>query len=33
MLNIRAIKKNRDWDHYVEYFIDKEQKHLYKTAA
>jgi len=29
MLNIRAIKKNDDWDDYLDLFIEKEQKQLY----
>lgn len=29
MMNIRAIKKNDDWDDYLEKFIEKEQKQLY----
>lgn len=33
MLNIRAIKKNGDWEQYMEHFIDQEQKHLYGKAA
>lgn len=33
MLNIRAIKKNGDWDDYQEKFIIKQQKMLYKSAA
>lgn len=33
MLNIRAIKKNDDWEDYNEKFILKEQAKLYKLAA
>ncbi len=33
MLNIRAVKKNDDWDSYMENFINKEQQKLYKNAA
>jgi len=33
MLNIRAIKKNDDWDDYKKKFIRKEQIKLYKLAA
>lgn len=33
MLNIRAVKKNGDWDGYMENFINKEQEKLYKKAA
>lgn len=33
MLNIRAVKKNGDWDSYIQDFIDKEQEKLYKKAA
>ena len=33
MLNIRAIKKNDDWNNYLESFVDKEQVNLYKNAA
>lgn len=33
MLNIRAVKKNGDWDAYMENFIKKEQEKLYKRAA
>lgn len=33
MLNIRAIKKNDDWDSYLESFVDKEQENLYDNAA
>jgi len=29
MMNIRAIKKNNDWDDYLGKFIDQEQKQLY----
>lgn len=29
MMNIRAVKKNNDWDDYLEQFIEKEQKQLY----
>ncbi len=32
-LNIRAVKKNGDWDSYMENFINKEQQKLYKKAA
>lgn len=33
MLNIRAIKKNGDWDHYVEHFISHEIEELYPKVA
>lgn len=33
MLNIRAIKKNGDWDDYTTKFIIKEQYELYNMAA
>lgn len=33
MLNIRAVKKNHDWDQYVDHFIQKEQHLLYPCAA
>ena len=33
MLNIRAIKKNHDWDDYIEHFIRNEQQLLYQRAA
>lgn len=33
MLNIRAIKKNGDWDQYTAKFIIDEQNSLYKMAA
>lgn len=33
MLNIRAIKKNGDWEDYQEKFITQQQKELYKSAA
>lgn len=29
MLNIRAIKKNNDWEEYLDLYIEKEQKQLY----
>jgi len=29
MMNIRAIKKNDDWDDYLDDFIEQEQKQLY----
>lgn len=29
MMNIRAVKKNNDWDNYLNDFIEKEQKQLY----
>ena len=29
MMNIRAIKKNNDWDDYLADFIKQEQKQLY----
>jgi hypothetical protein len=32
-LNIRAVKKNGDWDGYAEYFIEKEIKRSYPLAA
>jgi len=28
-MNIRAIKKNNDWDDYLDGFIEQEQKQLY----
>lgn len=33
MLDIRAVKKNQNWDQYLKYYIDREQKALYKNAA
>ncbi len=33
MLNIRAIKKNGDWQEYNQYFIDCEQQEIYNSAA
>ncbi len=33
MLDIRAIKKNGDWDDYVEKFIKQELEELYPNAA
>ena len=33
MLNIRAVKKNQDWDQYMDFFIQKEQRKLYHAAA
>ena len=33
MLNIRAIKKNGDWQQYIHYFIEQEQQKLYQRAA
>lgn len=33
MLNIRAIKKNDNWKEYMEYFIQNEQKDIYKAVA
>lgn len=33
MLNMRAIKKNQDWEAYLEYFIKNEQNILYQQAA
>lgn len=36
MLNLRAVNKNKDWDEYMEYYIDKEQGEIrqhYKIAA
>lgn len=33
MLNIRAVKKNDDWQEYQKAFIDKEQIKLYKLAS
>jgi hypothetical protein len=32
MLNIRAVKKNGDWNEYLETFINNEQKQLYRQA-
>ncbi len=33
MLDARAIKKNEDWDQYMQYFIDRNQHELYVHAA
>ena len=33
MLNIRAVKKNQNWDQYMDHFIENEQRHLYKQVA
>lgn len=36
MLNLRAVNKNKDWDNYMEYYIDKEQGYIrkeYKMVA
>lgn len=33
MLNLRAIKKNGDWQQYTQSFIDQEQQQLYQKAA
>ena len=33
MLNIRAVKKNGDWDVYINEFIKVDQSRLYKMAA
>jgi hypothetical protein len=33
MLDIRAVKKNQDWDQYMDFFIQKEQHKLYHAAA
>jgi hypothetical protein len=33
MLNIRAVKKNDEWDEFMEYYINKEQRKLYGAAA
>lgn len=33
MLNIRAIKKNEDWDNYIHHFIQQELSCLYKKVA
>jgi len=33
MLDMRAIKKNDNWDNYMQYFIENEQNELYKLAA
>lgn len=33
MLNIRAIKKNQNWEQYMDYFIEQEQNDLYKNVA
>ena len=33
MLNIRAIKKNQNWQEYLDYFIQKEQNDKYKQVA
>jgi tRNA pseudouridine-54 N-methylase len=33
MLNIRAVKKNGDWQEYTQHFIDHEQQQLYQRAA
>ncbi len=33
MLDMRAIKKNENWEEYLKYFIQKEQNMQYKNAA
>ncbi len=33
MLDMRAIKKNENWEEYLKYFIQKEQDMQYKNAA
>lgn len=33
MLNIRAIKKNQNWNEYIQYFTKIEQEDNYKLAA
>ncbi|NER00675.1 MAG: ISKra4 family transposase [Cyanothece sp. SIO2G6] len=33
MLNIRAVKKNNDWNGYMEYFIRNEQNNIYNAVA
>jgi len=33
MLNIRAVKKNQNWDQYLDFFIQREQSRLYHAAA
>lgn len=33
MLDIRAVKKNGDWQDYLKHFIEKEQNEMYNTAA
>lgn len=33
MLDLRAVKKNQDWDGYLKFFIQNEQQHLYGRAA
>lgn len=33
MLDVRAIKKNDDWDNYMQHFIREEQQELYGMAA
>jgi len=33
MLNIRAIKKNQNWQDYLKYFCQKEQNDIYKQIA
>ncbi len=33
MLDIRAVKKNGDWEPFIHRFINQEQKKLYKKAA
>lgn len=33
MLNMRAVKKNEDWNDYQKSFIQHEQNHLYRRAA
>ncbi len=33
MLNIRAIKKNQNWNEYMEYFIQNDQNNHYKAVA
>lgn len=32
-LNLRAVNKNGDWNQYMKFFIEKEQKKLYKKGA
>ncbi len=33
MLDIRAVKKNGDWESYIEHFIAQQQNQIYKSAA
>lgn len=33
MLNIRAVRKNHDWNDFLEFFIGKDQRRIYKKVA